>query len=869
MDRIYGLTDEQVKKSRKEWGTNKLTPKNQKTFSDVYWDNYKDPIIKVLLVALSINVIFTFFGKVDWYECLGILLSVLISTFVSSISEYSNENTFRKLQDEASESYAKVWRNGKLMEIKISEIVMGDSILLQSGDIVPADGTVVSGSIMVDQSSLNGESAEVEKRKGERIKQKEFWDKSSMFRGSVVCSGEGVMEVCCVGDKTVYGKLTAEAAEEKGESPLSIKLKGVAESISRFGTISAVLIIIVSFLNNAFFANGLDPVMISGYFSDGAQVISDFISSLIVGIIVIVVAVPEGLPLMIAIVCSLNMKKMIKANVLVRRLIGIETAGEINILFTDKTGTITNGKLSVKKFIRGDGEEYDSFNHMEKEFSDFLGMSVVLNSSAMYSDKKIIGGNATEKALLEFVGERECKNIKVIKKVPFSSENKFSMAEINNGCTFVKGAPEKILPHCKKCIGDNGEKKELSHIENKIKIYSERAMRLIAIAVCDGKIKNNEIPDNLSLIGIAVIRDDIRKEAKIAIKEVMEAGIQVVMITGDKKETAVAIAKETGLLKDGERVITSDEMARLTDDEIKDILHEIRVVARAMPSDKSRLVRIAQSMKLVTGMTGDGVNDAPALKLSDVSFSMGGGTEAAAAASDIVILDDNFRSVRNAILYGRTIYKSIKKFIRYQLTINVAAVAVSMLGPIVGIEKPLNISQMIWANLMIDTLGAIAFGGEPALLRYMKEKPRKKEENIIDINMWSGIIVDGLYISSVSLLFFILPWIRDIFRYSETNIYFYTGYFTFFIMISIFNAFNARCDGVNLIENLSLNKPFMFVMGGIGVIQVFMTYYGGAMLRTAGLNIKEWVLVLTLAFSIFPVEYIRKILCQNIEKKTE
>ncbi len=866
MNKTYGLTSEQVKKSRKEHGTNKLSPKKSRSFSDVYWDKYKDPIIKVLLVALSINVIFTFFGKVDWYECSGILLSVLISTFVSSISEYNNESTFKKLQEEAADTKCKVWRDEKLSEIQVSEVVVGDNILLQAGDVIPADGKIISGNIMTDQSALNGESAEVEKKPG-NDKTNDFWNKSSVFRGCVVCSGEAVMDVLTVGDETIYGKLTQEAQEDGGESPLSLKLKGIAESISKFGAISAILIIIVSFLNNAFFANELDPVMISGYFSDGALVLSDLVSSLIVGIIVMVVAVPDGLPLMIAIVCSLNMKKMLKANVLVRKLIGIETAGEINILFTDKTGTITMGKPKVKKFLCGDGKEYESFKSFDKRFSKILGKAILLNSSAKFSGKKIIGGNSTEKALFEFTGDIKIDNTAVVKSIPFSSENKFSMAEIYDGksSVLVKGAPEIILPKCKSCLGQDGEKRELSYIDKKIKKYS--SMRLLAIAMADGKIKGDKIPDNMTLLGIAVIRDDIRPEAKEAIKEVMNAGIQVVMITGDKAETAISIAKETGLMSDGDIMLTSEELSKLSDDEVMDMLPKLRVVARALPMDKSRLVKISKRMNLVVGMTGDGVNDAPALKLSDVGFSMGGGAEAAAAASDIVILDDNFRSVRNAILYGRTIYKSIKKFIRYQLTINVAAVAVSMLGPVVGIEKPLNISQMIWTNLMIDSLGAIAFGGEPALVKYMKERPRKKAENIIDKNMWSGIIVDGLYICTLSLLFFIAPFIKGIFRPSDTNIYFYTGYFTFFIMISIFNAFNARCDDINLIKNLSLNKPFIFVMGGIAIVQFFMTYYGGAMLRTAGLNFKEWLLVLSLALSIFPVEFIRKIMLWNMEEK--
>ena len=875
MKNIQGLTAEEVKRSAKEYGRNRLTPKKKRSFLNVYWSNYDDPIVIVLLVALAINVMFTFVGKVDWHECAGILLSVIISTFVSAISEYSNENTFQKLHDEASNTKCKVWRNGTLCEVLISDIVVGDTILLQPGDLVPADGRILDGAVMIDQSPLNGESKEIEKKSDGRLLSKpkfnDFWNDYSVFRGCVVCSGEAAMVADVVGDNTVYGKLADEAQEDSRESPLTIKLAKLAKSISKFGVVSAIAIIIISFCNTAFIENHFNPSLISNYFSDVAQVFSDFIGSLIIGIIVIVVAVPEGLPLMIAIVCSLNMKKMLKANVLVRKLIGIETAGGVNILFTDKTGTITMGKPKVIKFIDGKGNEREKFDELPRELAKMTGISIAANSSARFSGKRVIGGNATEKALLEFVGRRGAvmNGVQILMNVPFSSSKKYSMAGVFSGkkLTLIKGAPEIIIPKCTMFYNENGKKEKFlqSMIEEKVKNYAQNSMRLIAVAVSDEFAKDDKLPNEMTLVGVAAIRDDIRPEAKEAIADVLRAGIQIVMITGDRAETAAAIAKESGLMCDNDLILTSEELSKMSDNEIRGLLKDLKVIARAMPSDKSRLVKIAQSMNLVVGMTGDGVNDAPALKLADVGFAMGGGAEAAAAASDIVILDDNFKSVRNAVLYGRTIYKSIKKFIRFQLTINVAAVTVSMLGPIVGVEKPLDISQMIWTNLMIDSLAAIAFGGEPALNRFMKEKPRKRDEAIIDKEMWSGIIVDGLYICLLSLLFFTLPVIKNAFRAYINDIYFYTGYFTFFIFISVFNAFNARCDGLDLLENLSLNKQFLTVMSGISAVQIIMTYYGGSLLRTVGLNTYEWCVVMILAFTIFPVEYIRKYIVNKLK----
>ena len=522
----------------------------------------------------------------------------------------------------------------------------------------------------------------------------------------------------------------------------------------------------------------------------------------------------------------------------------------------------------VRSYYGGEGE-YTNFPELGVELSRLFGISVAANSAARFSGKKIIGGNATEKALLEFAGRRGATlgGAEIIKSIPFMSEKKYSMACVDRGkrLTLVKGAPEIIVPRCGEFYDKRGGRQALSRgvLDEKMTKAARGAMRLIALAAADGGC-SDELPDKMTLIGIAAIRDDVRPEARAAIADVQRAGIQVVMITGDRAETAVAIAEEAGLMTSGSVVLTSRELAAMSDSEVKMLLPELRVVARALPSDKSRLVRIAQSMNLVVGMTGDGVNDAPALKLADVGFAMGGGAEAAAAAADIVILDDNFRSIRNAVLYGRTIYKSIKKFIQFQLTINVAAVTVSMIGPIVGVEKPLDISQMIWTNLMIDSLAAIAFGGEPALNRFMGERPRRRDESIIDKKMWSAIIVDGLYICALSLVFFISPYIRGLFRQAPNDIYFYTGYFTLFIFISICNAFNARCDGIDLFENLALNKQFLIVMAGVAAVQVLMTYYGGSILRTAGLNSSEWIAVVLLALTIFPIDIIRKLAVRRL-----
>lgn len=871
MEIYRGLTSNEVELSKKEYGTNKITEKKKISLWTKYWSNFNDPIITILLVSLGINIFFTFLGKVDWFECVGILTSVIISTFVSTLSEYKNENTFQKLQSEAEKIYCKVYRDNRLCEILIDDIVIGDKILLQTGDMIPADGRIVSGKIRVDQSNLNGESKEIEKYEEQNIKQsyednRNFWGKSDLFRGSVITYGQGIMVAEAVGDCTVYGKLTQGVQDSEQKSPLNIKLTKLAQDISKFGYISAFLVFIMFMFQKCFAENNFDLILINQYISDIPQLISDIVEAIIICVTVLVVAVPDGLPLMIAIVCSLNMRKMLKNNVLVRKIVGIETAGSINILFTDKTGTLTEGRLCVTKFIDGDNCVYDNITQIPEKLKKMVVLNGFLNSCASVSDNKIIGGNSTEKALLEHLKKENLNlNIKKEEDVSFSSDKKYSMAKVSgdyNGI-LIKGAPEIILSRCDRYLDKMGNIKYFNgkeSIEERIKSYAENAERVIAFALSDSPNLDN-LPQKMVFVSLVSIKDEIRKNVKNAVNEVQRAGIKVIMITGDRKDTAVAVARECGIIYgENDIILTSDELRKMSDEELIKIYPNLCVVARALPDDKNRLVRVAQSIGLVVGMTGDGVNDSPALKSADVGFSMGSGTEVAKESGDIVIIDDNFSSIKQAILYGRTIYKSIKKFVMFQLTINIAAVSVSVLGIFIGISKPLSITQMLWINLLMDTLAAIAFGGEPALKKYMLEKPKKKDEAILDKKMWSAITVNGCFICFFSIFMFLSEKIHFLFRSDSKDLCFYTGYFSYFVFSSVFNAFNTRTDGIDLIENLSRNKQFIFVMGFVAVIQILMTYFGGVFLRTVGLNFSEWITVISFALLIIPVDIIRKII---------
>lgn len=877
---IKGLTEAEARASREQHGSNALTEQASETFWEKFKGNFDDPIIKILCVALIIDVIFVLMGQTEWYEAVGIAIAVILATFVSTYSEYQNETAFRKLQEEASMIRCKVYRDSKLQEIPIDDIVVGDYVLVQTGDKVPADGILVDGTIRVDQSVLNGEAKEAEKTPTAAddrasAESRDFLDAHKIFRGSVVCDGNAIMVVKTVGDQTVYGGIASELqGGEDRDTPLKIKLSKLAGDISKFGYIGGVAIALAYMFDRIVIANGFDGAAIAAYCGNLMAVGSNLVDAVILAVIIIVMAVPEGLPLMIAIVSAQNMGKMLKDNVLVRKVSGIETAGSLNLLFSDKTGTITKGQLEAVAFVDGTGAQHAAFAELPKGLARWTDLVVRYNTSAVVTDGVAVGGNMTERALFDYIKDSQAgEDATVVDSLPFNSRNKYSLAEITGPFdgTLVKGAPEKLLGRCTSYIDADGSRQPLTEeksktIDARIDELAGRAIRVLALAVCDGKLPQ-ELPETgLTFVGAVGIRDEVRPESVGAIRQVHEAGVQVVMITGDRLNTAAAIAREAGLLQNETDIaMTSDELAALSDDEVKAKLPHLRVVARALPSDKSRLVRIAQSMNLVVGMTGDGVNDSPALKAADVGFAMGGGTEVAKEASEIVILDDNFHSIERAILYGRTIFNSIRKFIIFQLTINVGAVMISFVLPLLGHDNPLTITQILWVNLVMDTLAALAFGGEPALQRYMQEKPKRRDENIISRYMATSIGTGAVWSFCLSMFFILCPIAADAFRADPEGRYLMTGYFAFFIFFSVFNAFNARTEQKNLFDNITQNQGFLRVMGIIAVVQVLMVYLGGAVLRCYGLTAGEWGFVLLLAFSVIPVDLVRKMLVKGGE----
>ena len=845
---MTGLTDNEVEISRKKYGSNEITKEKRNSFLNLLLESLGDPIIKILLIALGIKTIFLI-KDFDWYETIGIVIAIFLASFISTISEYGSEKAFEKLQEESSKIKCRVKRNNKITEVSIDEIVKNDIVLLETGDRIPADGIIIEGTITVDESSLNGEAKEAYK---ESVKGS-IKEENKVFRGTVVYSKRAFMQVTEVGNKTFYGRLSKEIQEKTVDSPLKIKLRKLAEIISKIGYIGAILVSFSYLFSVIVIHNNFNLNRMYETITNFPLMASYILYALTLSVTIIVVAVPEGLPMMITLVLSSNMKRMLKNNVLVRKMVGIETAGSINILFTDKTGTITKGKLEVIDFITGRLNHYQNINQIPDKIKNIVKMSMSINNESNIDKGIIVGGNITDRAFLEFIKSDKPK-VKIKEVIPFESKNKYMITKLED-INLIKGAPEKILPYINKYYDETGYQKSMynkTELKKIIESSTKKGIRVIMMATFTEE-------KNMTLVGIVLIKDEIRNEAIEGIQLVKKAHIQTIMITGDNKETASSIGREVGLLENNDIVLTSDELKNMTDDEIKTILPKLKIVARALPNDKSRLVKISQELNLVVGMTGDGVNYAPALKRADVGFAMGSGTEVAKEASDIVILDNNFLSISKAILFGRTIFKSIRKFIIFQLTLNICAVSLSIIGPFIGIETPVTVIQMLWINMVMDTLAGLAFSFEPPLKEYMDEKPKKKDELIINKYMIGEIIFMGIYSSLLCVLFLKLPFIKNLYRHDSNDIYLLTAFFGLFIFMGIFNGFNARTHRLNLISNIFKNKIFLITFLFILIVQILMIYYGGTLFRTSGLTLKEFNIMLLISATVIPADLIRKI----------
>lgn len=825
---------------RTKYGANSFTKKPRKTFFRQYLSAFGDPIIKILLVALALNVIIAIHNA-DIYEPLGIAIALFLATFVSTLSEYGSESAFLKLEQQSVATVCRVMRDNKLCSLPAHELVVNDVVFLSGGERVPADGIVVKGSVLVDQSPLNGESAEVSKSPSVLTDSWDISQKNQLFSGSVITSGECVMAVGRTGDNSLYGTVASEIQTETAKSPLTERLSVLAGVLAKIGYAAAALVFIADLFNSLILDNSFNMSAITAELHSLPAMASNLLHAVTLAITVVVVAIPEGLPMMITVVLSSNMKRLKRDNVLVRKLVGIETGGSVNILFCDKTGTLTGGKLSVTGFYSPDGSFSKSFpSHLKSD----AALCCVLGNESVMINKKAVGGNATDRALLEYVDDRFADSFVISDRIPFDSSKKYSAAK-TGGVWYIKGAPEILLTHCSYIA---------PAFKQKLSELTRAGNRVIALA------KSRDMK-SYTLVGMLAVADKLRPDAKRSVRTVRRAGISVCMVTGDNVDTARSIAEGCGILEGGDdAVITSEQMSHMSDDELCLLIPRLKVVARALPSDKSRLVRLSRSMGLVCAMTGDGINDAPALKQADVGFAMGSGTEVAKQAGDIVILDDNFTSIAKAILYGRTIFKSIRKFIVFQLTMNLCAVGISVIGPFIGVDTPVTVMQMLWINIIMDTLAGLAFAGEPPIASYMDERPLPRTEPVLSREMAAQIFSMGFYNLFLCILFLTSEYFKTKFGFYTDPLGYMTAFFALFIFSGVFGGINARSPRINIFSHITKNRAFVIIFMLITAVQLWLIYFGGTMFRTTAIPFSQLLHVMLLSFTVIPVDLIRKCL---------
>ena len=863
---MRGLSDSQVNKSKQDFGTNALAKKETESLWSMFIGAFDDIWIKVLCAALVMKIVISVIGvfvpalagENDVVEIICIVLAIALATGFSTLSEYRNSSRSEALQEEYNKTYAKVMRNGKLVNILTSEIVKGDTILVQAGDKVPTDGVLFEGHIKVSQAALNGESRDENKTAADNLDEAESTDYASankVFMGSVVTSGEGYMVATVIGDASELGKinkaLTDDNEEDERKDTSSLKLEVVAAGIGKLGVSAAAIAGVLDVVLNLIRTD--EPITVVYVLLLVAEAVMLMAS-------IVIMAVPEGLPMMNSLVQSMNTESMYKKNILVSHKAAFSDSAYMNVLFSDKTGTITQGNLSLVEFITGDGKIAEHIP--SQEFIE----AITLNNLAKVSEGKPIGSNNMDRALLGYAlehGYDDSKNDpdKVADISGFDSEKKCATVTLKNGLVYWKGATENIIDKVTHYMLPSGEEKEFTAadkkaVEDQMLAQAKRTMKLLSVAkIADGKTV---------LMAVLCLRDNVRTDAVETVEILNNAGIQVVMVTGDAEETAVAIAKEAGILKDEQNdvVLTHEELEQMSDEELKKKLPNLRVVSRAKPLDKKRLVSISQQLDNVCGMTGDGVNDAPALKQADIGFAMGDGTAVAQEAGDVVILNNSLTSIKDCVLNSRTMSKSVGKFLIFQLTVNISTLLMNIIAPILGWTEPFSIVQILWINLIMDTLAAMAFGGEPILDRYMNEKPALRKDNILTTYIKSAIGTSSVFITLGSIL--ILENIGGITDFvtpagcADPELYEKTFMFAFFIYSIIFNSLNTRSERFNVFEHIEENKNFIIVMGVIFILQTIIIEIGGQVFSTTTLNAKALFVSMLLAVLIIPVDMVRK-----------
>ena len=871
--KIIGLTPAQVAKSRKKFGKNVIPESQKKTAWQFFLEIFSDKINLILLGMLVLFLVLAVFGFGSYIEPIGVGIVLFCVGIIGVSTKLKAQKYSLDLKNKTSIRFVMVLRNGKIKTIKTSEIVVGDVVFLQSGETVPADGYILDGRISVNNSVLNGESEECLKEPiigfkynyGKKISGNDYVSKNLLFSGTTVQTGECYMVVTKVGVDTENAKtLLAMRNIDEVKTDLDIKLDKLAVKIGRFGYVGGTIVAIVLIVQAVVNAGGIHLFFASGILSVAHQVLM----AVIVALTIVVAAVPEGLPFIITMIISQNARNMIKHNVLAKNTHKIPEAGNIQILCTDKTGTLTYGNLIPITNYLGDGSQVDFDSDLP--VSRFIAADILFNTGAAWDDTgHIVGGTSTQRALLSAfkpdsrLVRATIKNIKPLDKIPFDSAKKFSAVRIirktdDKLFTLYTGAPEIVLEHVTKYIDVNG----VVHKINKSKMMkiihenAKQAKRVVALAYGTNKTLDTKMPDNLTMISLVSIRDDVRREVPNAVARMHRAGIHVIMMTGDILDTARAIGVDSGIVSgDQDLVLTAHELDAMTDAEVKNNLYRIKVVARAVPYTKLRLVKIAQEMNLCIGMCGDGTNDAPALKRADVGFAMGSGTDVCKEAGDIIIVDDNFVSITDAVLFGRTFLNNVTKFLMFQMPINLMLVILSLIYPVVFAVPAFVAVQILIINIVMDSLNSLAFGGEPAKSEYMDVPPQKKGASLFAGETLKKIVFGCIEFTVVFSLLFV-PAIHDVFGDNQNvNL---TVRFALIMIMAAFNGFNVRVNDMRLLRNIDKNPMFLIIAFGIVIGTICIVNFGGNLFQVVPLTHEQWFILIVLAFLIIPLDLIRK-----------
>lgn len=866
---MKGLTNEQVKMSLEKYGSNKLPePKLKKWYEFAIENIFGDKTLMLLLALSAYEIFAAVFGLASFSEPIMVILVISLCTYIGVKMALGIQKSTQELRAKTSTRYCDVIRDGQVQTINKDNLVVGDVVCIGTGQEIYADGYIIEGKISVSNAAINGESKECQKIPiNDYVYKKststdDFTNQNSLFAGTTILSGEGKMIVGEVGVNTINGDtLVKMQTLEPPKTALQIAIDKLCDTISRYGTIAAV----VTFI--ALMVTDIAHIGFREYINGGVlEVIQKIAQNISVALTIIVAAVPEGLPLIIKLVTKQNVKTMERFNILAKNPNKIPELAYVDLICTDKTGTLTTGVMTPTTVIDGYGNEVDQGTNLW----DCIKQNICLNNSATYdAENNITGGNSIDRAILKYVDFTEFfdiqKNNKIIMKQVFQSEYKYSSCTSESGISYYKGAPEKLIEHCSKMlisepVAFNKQDKEI--LLNVIKSMTKKSMRCIALAMANGNIVENTLPDDMVFLGIIGVVDPVRKEVPQAVQIAHEAGIQVIEITGDCHETAVAVATEACIYKEGDLALTNAQFEAMSDDEIKKIIPTLRVISRCSPNTKLRLVSLAQELGRSVGMTGDGTNDSPALKKADVGFGMEAGTDVAKEASDIILTDNNFASIIRGVELGRTFMHDIMMFLEFQLPINFSLLVLSILFPILSDGALLASVQILIINIIMDSLNSLSFGGEPPKAEYMTENPIKKGSGLfirgakkrITISTVTFIVLYGVLIfSPVSKLF-------------TTDVEAMTARFAMLCIMSVCNGFGIRTEHINLLNGLKNNKTFVYIAAGIVFGTIALCNVLGGLIKVTAMNMSQWIAIIGLSLTVIVVDVIRKLFIKGENK---